>query len=275
MPQFELDYEVGKISVKGIKDGKEYYDEIKTAKKTAKLSCKKIYDAEKDGDLQIYEIAGYDKDGVFNPVASDNVEISVKGAKIVGVGNGDPAYYGYEQKKPVEKAVYINQFNNQNEIYFMPLKAENRLSFRREETFIEEKCEDFEDDYRYVEKFSYARPLYTLTLTSKVSNVKDYEYIEFERLGSLAKIYVNGKLVGQSDGQVRPYRFYCKFKNVENEIKVESSVKEGDSPAISGYAKIGKNVEEPWRIPLHYGLARVFVKPESDNVEVKVKIVKD
>ena len=275
LPQFELDYEAGKISVKGIKDGKEYYDEIKTAKKTAKLSCKKIYDAEKDGDLQIYEIAGYDKDGVFNPVASDEVEISVKGGKIVGVGNGDPAYYGYEQKKPVEKAVYINQFNNQNEIYFMPLKAENRFSFRREEAFIEEKQEGFEDDYRYVERFSYAKPLHTLTLTSKVSNVKGYEYIEFERLGSLSKVYLNGKLIGENDGQMRPYRFYCKFNAGENEIKIVCDVKEGNGPPISGYAKIGKLVYEPNIIPLHYGLARAFIKPESDNVEVKVKLIKD
>lgn len=274
LPQFELDYEAGVISVRGIKDGKEYYDEIKTAKSTSKLSCQKVCEAKQDGDLEVYEICGLDKDGEVNRVASDNVEISVKGGKIVGVGNGDPSYYGYEQKNAIEKAVYIRQFNKGNEIYFVPLKADNVLSFRKEETFIEEKKDGYEDDYRYVEKFSYAQYLHTLTLTSSVSGVDDYQYIEFERLGSIAKIYLNGKLIGQNDGQVRPYRFYCKFKKGENVIKIVSDVKEGDSPAVSGYVKIGKLVDEPWNIPLHYGKARVFVKPESNDVQVKVKIVK-
>ena len=47
-----------------------------------------------------------------------------------------------------------------------------------------------------------------------------------------------------------------------------------DLPLISGYVKIAKQVETPWKVRLHYGKARVFVKskyPEQLNLVLKVK----
>ena len=49
------------------------------------------------------------------------------------------------------------------------------------------------------------------------------------------------------------------------EFKYESY----DLPLISGEVKIGKQVDAPWEVKLHYGKARVFVKSKAPK---KVKI---
>ena len=103
-----------------------------------------------------------------------------------------------------------------------------------------------------------------------------FEYIEFERLGGKAEIFVNGEKVGDnftyrmprssSDCFNRPHRFYCSFSEGCNEIKVISEVNETIRPHFSGYVKIGKRVEaKDQYVRLHFGKARVFVKANKST----------
>jgi hypothetical protein len=79
----------------------------------------------------------------------------------------------------------------------------------------------------------------------------------------------------QTRNSNRPYRFYGEFQKGANELKivfVHDTM--NDLPLISGYVKIAKRIETPWKIRLHYGKARVFVKskqPKQFNLAVKVK----
>lgn len=76
-----------------------------------------------------------------------------------------------------------------------------------------------------------------------------------------------------SFSHVRPYRFYCCFRKGDNEIRIESVQHETSGRPVSGYAKIGRLKEQPQRVRLHYGLARVFVKSETpDAVFLQAKI---
>ena len=116
--------------------------------------------------------------------------------------------------------------------------------------------------------------------TAKVIGAYGFEYIEFERLGGKAEIFLNGEKLGDnftyripgsaSDNNNRPYRFYCNFREGYNEIKVVSTAAERVRDHISGYVKIGKRVEPKGQyVRLHYGKARVFAKANSGN-EVKL-----
>ena len=94
---------------------------------------------------------------------------------------------------------------------------------------------------------------------------------------------MNGELIGdnirlhgeEAKNSNRPCRFYGDFRKGENELKlvfVHDTM--NDLPLISGYVKIAKRVETPWKVRLHYGKARVFVKsqtPKQLNLVVKVK----
>ena len=47
-----------------------------------------------------------------------------------------------------------------------------------------------------------------------------------------------------------------------------------DMPLLSGYVKLGKRLDTPWKVKLHYGKARVFVKskaPKQIKLKVRVK----
>ncbi|MBR3929826.1 MAG: DUF4982 domain-containing protein [Clostridia bacterium] len=271
-PLFHIPFEAGEISVIGEKDGKTYSDSIKTAFEEKRACAACVLSAENDDDISIFEITAHDENGVFCPLSDKEVALSVQNGAIVGVGNGDPASLDDEQVFPAEKAVFIRTFICENALYTVPHKAKNHLRPRYDYLEIEEDMHGFSDDLRRVARFRDSKnPPVTRTFETVVSGVSGYEYIEFERLGGNAKIFVNGEFVGDnitSEGRVtvshaRPYRFSANFKKGDNAITAVIETCEDSDPPMSGYVKIGKAIKPEWKVRLHFGKARVFVKPEA------------
>ncbi len=277
-PLFDVDFEAGEIAVEGVRDGKVYRDSIRTADKTAEIRTVQILGAEDDGDISIYQLEAYDSRGVFCPTADCTAEISVENGELVGVGNGDPASEDYEQKPLCEEALAIRSFDRDGELYSVPRKAENRIC-RRYDMLSEEGSEAYP---RTVARYEYSRkPKENVTLTAKVRLEKRFEYIEFERLGGKARVYLNGNEIGNNHRNnrtsyacVRPYRFYGEFNEGENVVTVVTEQSEFSSPPVSGYVKVGRTVtDEPWTVKLHYGHARAFVKSKtSEAVKITARI---
>ena len=281
-PMFNVKFEAGTVSVEGKKDGKIYRDELNTADKTAAVRCVPVLVGKNEDDISIYQFEAYDKNGVLCRMASDKLEISIENGSFVGVGNGDPACLDYEQKPCEEEALYIRNFAYEKGMYSVPQKVENTCRKRYDWLEYEAPTEGFDNDFRLVAKFKdNLAESQTLELVTKVDNVSEYQYIEFERFGGKATVYLNGEEIGNNlrDGRipysnVRPYRFYCDFKDGENEIKVVTEQQENSLAPISGYVKLGKRVENtPWNVRLHYGLARAFVRSSTpEKVKIKVNI---
>ena len=163
----------------------------------------------------------------------------------------------------------------------LPEKEGNVLGKRYDWLLPKKKEEGYEDDYRIVAMYAYSveKPQ-TKTFTATIRGAKGYDYIEFERLGGNTEVFLNGERLGDNfthrmprcslDCYNRPYRFYCNFAEV-NELKLVCTYTEADQPVASGYIKIGRIVEaDDWSVRLHYGRARVFVKPDG---EAKVKLI--
>lgn len=277
-PQFDIRFEAGTLSAEGIKDGRLLHDELTTSGKTASIRCTEVLHADSEDEISIYELDAYDKNGVFCPIASEKVKIKVINGKLVGVGNGDPAEWGPEQFPMREEAIFIRSFASKHGVYSIPQKYANTLSPRYDFMEREEKTEGFEDDFRLIARYAYSitEPKETV-LTASVSDAERYEYIEFERIGSDACLYINGKKIadiygergGRTRNAMRPYRFYTKFKKGTNEIKLVAMQSENDPPLISGYVKLGRRVSTAGYVKLHYGRARIFVKSKDPK---KVKI---
>ena len=279
-PQFTIPFEAGVIEIEGVKDGKIYRDTCQTSQKTAQVVCKSVLSAKDDADIAIYQLEAYDKDGVFCPTAGEKVEIEIEGGELVGVGNGDPASLDYDQKPREEEAIYLRTFSYEKGLYSVPLKTPN-LHRRRYDYLSDEECRaGYEDDCRLVAEFKddLAEPQ-TLTFTTTVRDVENFEYLEFERLSGKATVYLNGEELGSTvpkcrteHNSIRPYRFYCDFAQGDNEIKIVTILNESDPLPISGEVKIGREVKDtPWQVRFHYGLARVFVKSNTPN-EVKLSL---
>ncbi|MBQ1257533.1 MAG: DUF4982 domain-containing protein [Clostridia bacterium] len=271
-PLFHVPFEKGEISVSGEKDGKIYTDSIKTALDEAGVSVKCVYDAKDENEIAIFEIDAVDENGVFCPLSEKALALSARNGKIVGVGNGDPTSLDDEQAHPFEKAVYLRTFTCENALYTVPHKVKNHLRPRYDFMEIEEDMRGFDDDFRRVARFRDSKnPPVEHIFETTVSGVSDFEYIEFERLGGDAKIYVNGEFVGDnityegraSVSHARAYRFPAKFTKGDNVISAVIATHEDSDPAMSGCVKIGKTIAPEWNVRLHFGKARVFVKPDA------------
>ncbi len=273
--RWELPFEKGVLTAEGEKDGKVYKEELVTPEHISKVRITEVLKSENDGDIGILQLEGVDKDGNLCINAMNEVEINISGGKIVGVGNGDPASFDYEQKPCKEDARYIRVFDTEKGLYTVPDKVKNRVIHRYGWLQREEPIDSYVDDYRIVSKFTdrLDKPN-TYTYTAKFDNAEKFEYVEFERISGDARIYLNGVEIGKNQwmqrddyNQVRPYRFNCNFAKGENELKVVVCTNEDFLYAISGYVKLGRMLtDEPWRVKLHYGLARVFIKSDEKTV---------
>lgn len=281
-PVFEIPFEAGELAVEGVKDGAVYTDSVKTAGKTESVKVEKILSADSDEDIEIYEIAALDGEGIFNPSAAEKVTIGIEGGKIVGVGNGDPACLDREQFLSYEESFELTAFECEGQTLPIPDKTGNVKGKRADWLLPKQKEAGYDDDYRIVAMYSYCTEnAVKKEFTANVIGAQGFEYIEFERLGGKAEIFVNGEKVGDnftyrmprssSDCFNRPHRFYCNFSEGCNEIKVISEVNETIRPHFSGYVKIGKTVEAKGQfVRLHFGKARVFVKA-NEGAEIKLK----
>ncbi len=283
-PTFILPFEAGVLSVEGVYGDTVLRDELVTSGECSELRAEAVHMA-KDGEgISIYEISAYDENGVFCPMASDDIVLDTEGGRIVGVGNGDPSDISRERAALREEKRDIRSFEYEHGCYFVPEKAKNAMNMRYDCLEYEAKLEDFEDDFRLVAAYkNNLAPARTVTYTATVTNAERFEYIEFCRLGSECDVYLNGEKIGdnrrwygrQCKNGKRPYRFYCDFKKDENVISVVATQRENDAPPISGYAKLGRTVEEPLTVKLHYGKARVFVKSDDPDGTVIKASLKD
>jgi len=280
--RWSIPFEKGVLSAEGTKNGKTYRTELVTPEKASLVQCRNVLEAKSEDDVSIYELCALDKNGNFCPNANGEVELDITGGTIIGVGNGDPYCDDYEQKPKEEEVRYIRNFDTEHGIFTLPQKVRNVLVHRYEKLVREDKKEYYEDDYRIVGRFGWqiAEPK-TYTYTAKIQDAEKFEYIEFERVSGNAHFYLNGVEIGNNCemdrydcNKVRPYRFYCNFKKGTNEIKVVVSTHEDFLYAMSGYVKLGREVTDtPWKVRLHYGLARVFVKSDK-NAKIKAKLKK-
>ncbi len=280
-PLWEIPFEAGVLSAKGIKDGKDVTDEIRTAGEMTEIRISDVLDGGEDG-VGIIELDAYDGNGVFCPLDSTAVTFELTAGEVVGVGNGDPASYDYEQKPKREEIRRIYHFANGNRTFTVPTKAVNR-GLRRFDILQESRPFDWLHEGERV----VAGYIFTVgdpeirELKTVVSDVSGYEYVEFERFGGVTDVYINGEKVGENYSRwrsdwpnTRPYRFYYPFGEGEYEIKVVSKLTNTSiysREPISGYVKLGRLVDDPWIVRLHYGRARIFVKGASAK---DVKIVK-
>lgn len=276
---FDVPFEVGTLKAVAKKDGKEYTDVLVTPSDIAFVRVRPILVGKNEDDISIYQLEGVDKDGNLCQNAMNTVEFTVECAKTVGVGNGDPDDMYYEQKPEKVDEKSLRVFGTDGYMYSLKTKEKNKLKIGNDWYRREEKVEYFEADYRLIAGFDpQVIKSEEKTYTHVAECHEDYEYIEFERIGGDADIYLNGKLIGSTVEacgreaiQYRPFRFYADFKKGNNKIEIKVRQYEAESSPFSGYVKLGRVVDEPWQVRLHYGLARIFVK-NGENVKINAKL---
>lgn len=283
-PVFRVPFEPGVLSAEGVYHGKTLRCELRTAGHPVRLRITPALQAESSADTALYHVEAVDENGLLCATASCMTEVRVEGGVIAGVGNGDPACFEAEQLLPAEESFLINTFEWEGGFYAVPPKAPNRLRKRHDWMETESAGNGFEDDLRVVARFAdNLVPERTVTLTARFADAEGYEYIEFERLGGDARIFLNGEEIGDnieyrgriSISHARPYRFYCRFREGENVITVISVQREFSDPPVSGQVRVGRMVPVTAQaVRLHYGRACVFVRSENpERVLLDARVV--
>ena len=269
-PTFELPFEAGVLSAVGMRDGKEYTYEVRTPGAVAEIRVTDVLDGGDEG-IGIIELAAFDGEGVFCPLDSTDVTFMLTSGEAVGVGNGDPASLDYEQKPKREDIMLIRHFEDENGMFAVPDKVENHGIRRYDELTKNTPLPWLNEGERIIAKYKLTVGEPEIReLTTVVSGAEGFEYIEFERFGGDTEVFINGEKVGDNHPKwradwtnTRPYRYYYSFGEGDYEIKVVSKLTKsalGYPLPISGTVKLGRKVDEPWHIRLHYGKARIFVK---------------
>lgn len=281
-PLWKIPFEAGTLTAEGVKDGKVFRDTLVTAGKPQSVAVSEVLSAEADGDISVYELSAVDSYGHFCGTAANLVTLSIQNGRIVGVGNGDPSCYDYEQKPREEETYALRLFECENGIYAVPPKQPNVLqnsAYRTVQYRIcvrEEKADAkpiLEDDFRIVAKSNKVteEPI-CLTFTTRFSCDGAYEYAEFERLHGEVRVLLDGREIGNNtkgfSKNNRPYRFYADFSKGDHELKVIASFFDNTLGAMSGYCRLGREKHSPYQVRLHYGKARVFVKPSLSGAAV-------
>lgn len=274
-PLFEVMYEPGVIEAVGTKDGIEFRDALRTSGEAKEVRCAPALPGKDADDVSIYQLEAYDEAGLFCPLAGEDVSLHIENGEIIGVGNGDPACLDYEQKPLEEEARYLRTFSYEKGLYSVPPKTPNLPRTRYDWMQHEDAMPPFTDDFRNVAAFKddLEAPR-TYTLTAQFTGAEAFEYVEFERLGGKARVYLNGEEIGDNihfHGRMacntaRPYRFMCRFREGVNTLSVVTEQNETSAAPISGYVKLGRTLTDtPWHVRLHYGKARVFVKSDTPD----------
>ena len=282
-PVFHVPFEAGVLSAEGTRQGETLRCELRTAGHPSQIRITTALEARTAADTAIFHLDAVDETGLFCPTAENRVQVDVEGGVIMGVGNGDPACLDPEQLLPKEEFILLRTFQLEDGLYTVPPKAPNRLRRRHDWLKTEPGGSGFEDDVRIVAYFADSLvPEQTVTLTTRISHAEGYEYLEFERLGGAARVFLNGEEIGSNIGRsgripisnVRPYRFPCRFREGENEIRVVSIQKEFSDPPVSGQVKVGRMIPvTSQKVHLHYGRACVFVRSkEPEQIRVSARL---
>ena len=273
-PMLRIPYEAGVLRAEGVRNGAVYTFELRTSGPAAQLECTCVQEAHGPQDTAIYELRAQDEAGLFCPTAANMAEVTVSGGGLIGAGAGDPACTLPEQLPPVEDTMEIRTFTAADgSLYTIPPKEPNKLRRRHDWLETEPAGSGFEDDVRHVARFAESRfPPVCETFTTRIEGAEGYDYIEFERLGGNARVFLNGEEIGGnirrsgriSISHVRPYRFAARFRAGTNELRVESERREFDGPAMSGRVRIGRiRRQDTVQVRLYDGTARVFVRGKA------------
>lgn len=93
MAEWNVEFVPGTLSMTGYRNGVEVCsDEVKTSGKAAMLKVETSRDFVYDGcgDAVAVNVYAVDENGIFVPDADMQVQFSVEGGEVIGVGNGDP-----------------------------------------------------------------------------------------------------------------------------------------------------------------------------------------
>lgn len=266
--EWKVAYTSGTLEAIGYKDGKKQLTAVqRTTGKARYIKLtphKKILT--KANDLAIVTVEVTDKNGLHIPVADDEITFTIKGgARIIGVGNGNPTSLEKDKFIDVVNMVSVTDFKEQA---LTSADIPQQLPSYPEDMW----KEAFKDrDYKNL------APAYVYKGQFNVENISKNDVMSFyyQKIGVEAAVFVNGiKLnADKTDGQ--KYNIAAGIlKRGDNTIHIVATpihkIKDWDVINTNpGVIQIVTLAEE-WKRKLFNGYAQVIVQEDGSGKEINL-----
>ncbi|MFZ0596438.1 MAG: beta-galactosidase, partial [Flavobacterium sp.] len=227
-------------------------------------SIKLSVDAENlsNANVSVITVEVTDKKGLHVPTANNEITFSIKGAKILGVGNGDPTSLEKDQFIDSINLVPITNFEEKH--FSGDVVSQSALNDNKEwkEAFKDRDYKNQASAYIYRGKFDFKNNLQ--------SNIVDFFY---KKIGVNESVFVNGTLVNASTDDPQKYHLdRAVLKEGTNFIIIRASplqkVKDWDVMNTDpGIIRVITPAES-WKRKLFNGYAQIIIQKDENANEV-------
>ncbi|MNQ35807.1 Beta-galactosidase [compost metagenome] len=264
--EWKVKYESGTLEAIGFKNGKKVLMEVQKttgSSENIKLSIDKENHPNPNVIVVTAELT--DKKGLHVPTANDEITFSIKGGKILGVGNGNPT--SLESDKFIDNTNLI-AINNFQEKKLVSADLPNKIE------------DDNDADWNVAFKdrdYKKQAPAYVYKGNFELKNNSDSNIVTFfyKKIGKEAVIFVNGNKVEPSKDDAQKYILNnAILKEGKNTIYIATTplqkIKDWDvmntDPGIIQVV----TPAEPWKRKLFNGYAQIIIQKEEDTKEVSL-----
>lgn len=266
--EWKVAYQPGTLEAIGYKNGKKQLSEIKKSTGTAaniRLTQDKIAHA---NDVAVFTVEVTDKNGLHVPTAGNEIAFSVKGGKIIGVGNGDPT--SLEKDKFVEDIALI-KITGLQELALATAGLPEELPPYPENNW----NPAFEGrDYKN------PQPAYAYRGSFDLDNVSNDAVVTFfyQKIGPDAVIFINGKKITPAKDDPQKYVLNADvLKNGSNTLHIIATplrkVNDWDAANTDpGMIQVVTPAGQ-WKRNLFNGYAQVIVQPDGSGSDMQLTAI--
>jgi beta-galactosidase len=262
--EWNVKYEAGTLEAIGFKNGKKVLTEVQKttgSPENIKLSIDK--ENLSNSNVVVVTAELNDKKGLHVPTANDEIAFSIKGGKILGVGNGNPTSLESDKFIDNTNLVVINNFQEK-------ILASANLPDKIQDDIDADWSEAFKDrDYKK------QAPAYVYKGDFELKNNSDNNIITFfyKKIGKETAVFVNGNKIEPSKEDAQKYILNnAILKEGKNTIYIVTTplqrIKDWDvmntDPGIIQVV----TPAESWKRKLFNGYAQIIIQKNEGEKEV-------
>ncbi|KAF2326369.1 beta-galactosidase GalA [Flavobacterium ginsenosidimutans] len=262
--EWKVNYTPGTLEAVGYKNGKKVLSDIrKTTGKPENIKLSLDKENVLKGNVSVVTVETTDKNGLHIPTANDEIMFSIKGGKILGVGNGDPTSLESDQFIDDIALVAISNFMEQKETTAsLPQQLRNYSENEWTEAFKNRDYKKQAPSYIYKGEFDLKN--------NSTSNVVSFFY---KKIGVETVVFVNGNKVEPSKEDFQKYVLNSAIlKQGKNTIHIAATplqkIKDWDvmntDPGIIQVI----TPAESWKRKLFNGYAQIIIQKDENAKEV-------
>lgn len=262
--EWKVNYAPGTLEAIGYKNGKKILTEIqKTTGKGENIKLSLDKENVLKGNVAVVTVELTDKNGLHVPTTNDEITFSIKGGKILGVGNGDPTSLENDQFiDDIVLSPIINFMEQKGVTATLPQQLWNYPETEWNTAFKDRDYKKQAPSYIYKGEFELKN--------NSASNSVSFFY---KKIGVETVVFINGNKVNPSSEDPQKYVLDSAIlKQGKNTIHIATTplqkIKDWDvmntDPGIIQII----TPAEPWKRKLFNGYAQIIIQKDENAKEV-------